>query len=105
MEKYVCAECGEIFDEDEAKTIYERDTGEGGYGNVIWSYDLCPFCGSEDLEEARECPICGEYHGGESDVCDTCLEDIETAWKELLTKFPDGADAGEIARYIAEVLE
>ena len=103
--KYVCSECGEIFDEDEAKTIYERDTGEGGYGSVIWSYDVCPFCGSEDLEEARECPICGEWHDPDSgELCEDCKKDIKALWLNLLENLPDSADANEVARYIAEEL-
>lgn len=105
MEKYVCVECGEVFDKYQAKYYEERDTGEGGYGNVMYSAMLCPVCGSEDIDDAKLCPVCGEWHGREDDIiCEDCAKDIEMAWKELLDKFSGGADEYEIARYISEVL-
>lgn len=104
MEKYVCVECGEVFDKDQAEYYVERDTGEGGYGNVMYSAMLCPVCGSEDIDDAKFCPVCGEWHGREDDIiCEDCAKDIETAWSELMDKFP-GGDEYEIARYISEVL-
>ena len=103
--KYVCLECGEVFDYNDAKYDVEYDSGEGSRGGIVYSTMICPVCGSEDVEEAKECPVCGEYHGAEDDICDDCAEEIKTAWNDLLAKFPDWADAGEIARYIAEELE
>lgn len=104
MDRYFCEECGHVATEDELDYYEERDTGEGGYGNVMYSLPLCPECGSEDLIEAKECPICGEWHGNDDVICDPCTEDIRKAWSELLAKFPDHADECEIVRYIGEVI-
>lgn len=101
---YVCMECGEVFDETDAEFDIEYDSGEGSRGGIVYSTMVCPCCRSEDIEEAKECPICGEHHGGDDDICDNCAEEIRNAWDDLLAKFPDGTDAGEIARYIAEEL-
>lgn len=104
MDRYFCEECGHVATEDELDYYEERDTGEGGYGNVMYSEARCPECGSEDLIEAKECPICGEWHGNDDVICDPCTVEIKKAWDELLAKFADEADACEIARFIAEEL-
>lgn len=55
----ICADCGEIFDEDEV--VYEsvcwedyygvgRDFPDKHYGSVA----TCPHCGSEELEDYYE---------------------------------------------------
>lgn len=104
MDRYFCKECGHVATEDELDYYEERDTGEGGYGNVMYSEARCPECGSEDLIEAKLCPVCGEWHGNDNVICDPCTEDIRKAWIELLAKFPDHADECEIVRYISEVI-
>ena len=59
----ICNDCGHVFDESEL----------GDYGE-------CPLCDSTDTEEAKECPICGEYHNGRIDghsifwCCPECFQ-------------------------------
>ena len=108
MMKYVCMNCGEILDEDELDHIVERDTGEGGYGGVMWQTDVCPHCGEESIEEAKKCPICGEYHGKDDLFCADCEDMIKRQWETLLKAiygddYTD-EDACEVARYIGEVI-
>lgn len=104
MERYYCTECGAILTEDELDRDVEYDNGEGGYGNPMYTTLLCPECGSEDLVEAEKCPVCGEYFDGEGQMCASCEADVKALWLNLLENLPDGADAGEVATYIAEVL-
>lgn len=54
---YRCIDCGEVFDEPES-VRYNKDDYNGTadlFGNWQWgTYDACPNCGSEDIEETFE---------------------------------------------------
>ena len=56
MSKYVCVECGNVFDEDEIVIWYERHGFE--FGGERWSGSPC--C-KEYYVEAQICDCCGEY--------------------------------------------
>ena len=102
--KFVCNECDKIFEEDEAIYEEERDTGEGGYGGVIYSWPTCPHCGSECLNEAEECPVChDDFNPDEGEICALCKKDISALWLNLLSNLPN-ADVDAVVTYIAEVL-
>ena len=47
-----CELCGEEFQEPDTRRVTENLDGENGW----WTYDkpYCPFCGSEDIDEATE---------------------------------------------------
>lgn len=106
MEKqYYCHQCKNIFSEYDMHYLNEYDTGEGGYGNLMYSIGLCPECDSEDIDEAHLCPVCGEWHDPEDgDICSDCKKDISALWLDLLSNLKDFADAEEVAKYIYEVL-
>lgn len=84
MSKYVCLECGEVFDENEI------DCWEETHGLDCGPYEQrsgCPYCGGAYVE-AHLCDACGEYINTETYVkiddqryCECCftihrLEDI-----------------------------
>ena len=74
-----CAWCGEVFSEDsvETKSGYLCECGDH---SVYEDYGVCPYCGSDDFEEARKCEICGEYMLVDElfgDVCEGCIEQYE----------------------------
>lgn len=74
---YICKECTEVFDEPkpiESDCGYETSVG---YAQVNEEFSCCPHCGSEDIEIAKKCDICGEYTF-ENAVCDNCLEENAT---------------------------
>ena len=102
---YICMNCGTLFKEGEGYYIEEKEKIDGRT-YVTGVYEACPECKSEDLEEAVECPVCGEYHSTEDDdiICNDCRIRIEALWQEMLDKLEDGTDAGEVGRYIVEVL-
>lgn len=106
MSKWICEDCGHVFDKTDADWRPEYDNGSEGHGGVMWADAFCPVCGSEDLSDTVECPVCGELHSDQDDdvICDDCLQEIAKAWNALLTNLPDGADENEVARFIAEVL-
>lgn len=48
--KYICHDCGKTFDEPK----YEREcVGEFWGAPAYESYEACPFCGSDYIEERR----------------------------------------------------
>lgn len=84
MITYKCNDCGKTFTEDEAIVAEERVPY--GERSVVCDYlgvTMCPHCRSERFDEAAECPICGEWHTGCDDICDSCIEKIETALDEI----------------------
>lgn len=48
MTKYVCEDCGAIFDEPEVKRWTEN---HGSEMQEAWAIPVCPECGSEEFEE------------------------------------------------------
>ena len=84
--KYYCADCELVFDEYDAECHVCREYDDRGYVDVV-EYYACPSCGSENICEAVECAICGEWYAdGEliGDVCEECLKAAttpENIWK------------------------
>ena len=78
--KYFCATCKHVFDEDDAERHVCREYDDRGCVDVV-EYYACPNCGSEDLREAVECAICGEWYANDEligDVCEECLKAATT---------------------------
>jgi hypothetical protein len=74
--KIICGNCGEVFDESKLKTVVEyRPYGET-YAEE--KYDVCPFCGENNISEAIQCPSCGEYYAGMEDFCEKCKPKVYT---------------------------
>ena len=84
--KYFCANCEHIFDEDDAEYNAYRQYIDGVCIDEV-NYAACPSCGSEDLCEAAECAMCGEWYADDElvgGVCEECLKAAttpENAWK------------------------
>jgi hypothetical protein len=72
----ICNKCGETFDEAREIVEYEEAWGRP---TVIAEYGVCPFCGSESIEESEVCEHCerevasSECFGG---ICREC-ENLE----------------------------
>ena len=51
--------------------------GSSGVSGEPW--EVCPVCGCDEVEEALECALCGEYHKPDDmeskTVCKSCCED------------------------------
>jgi len=83
MKMYKCNSCGEEFSPDDA----EQETFIEYHGTSVVS-DICPHCGSSNIEEMYECKVCGNLFT-DSDltdyVCDNCIS--ENATLENAIKF------------------
>ncbi len=70
----VCKECGESFFEEDVEERSE-DVGFCGSRRVYQTVWACPVCGSDDIAEAKQCSVCGEWKDEdevEEEVCDDC---------------------------------
>ena len=68
--KYYCYDCGKIMDEDELLT----KTVEYSHGELV-DEAICPYCGSDEVDEAKVCELCGEAMP--TDKLGECCEDCE----------------------------
>lgn len=62
---YICLHCGHAFEQPEAKH-YDLACG-------TWD-EYCPNCGSEDIEEAERCEVCGELFVDDDMIGHVCRE-------------------------------
>ena len=93
---YYCERCGEFF--SDPAYDYEDPSPSGislpaGY----YAYYACPECGSRDIEEAKECPLCGEWMPRDKEFCEDCENKVADWLKELAESFTgDVADNKEL---------
>lgn len=70
---YYCNDCNEFFsDEDAASRPAVLEDGKPPWATVM----LCPYCGSEDYDEAAYCERCGEPIPPDEHLCDVCEGDL-----------------------------
>lgn len=75
-----CENCGKLFESPD----YAEDFESEYFGAIVHHFvSVCPYCRSDEIRTAEKCPICGEYHTGEDEVCDLCNDEIEEAIREL----------------------
>lgn len=78
---YICKDCKHVFDDDKVVIIRDDPSPQGvGLPAGYYTYYECPHCGSEDIAEAAQCVVCGEYYDsptGSDGVCDECFAEIE----------------------------
>ena len=68
---YYCLDCGEMF--EEPRTSSEQ-TGEF-WGAPAWEcFYSCPRCGSDEIDTADKCEMCGEWIPPDEELCDNCKE-------------------------------
>ena len=76
---FYCNDCQETF--DEPKTEYQ--SVPYGMGNAHFDYYVCPYCNSDDFEEADTCRECNEVITDENNyggLCKSCIaEDMNLA--------------------------
>lgn len=77
-----CRHCGEPFDDHDVVKTKEYLTDDPR--DWVLNYE-CPFCHSDDLEEADSCERCGKVLPIEDlrdGICDDCIDDLITEFKE-----------------------
>lgn len=105
--KMICSDCGHVFNAEDAaggKMLFPGSEVEP----PEYEDDRCPECGSEDIEEAALCPICGEYFSTyDGDICGDCKVAIVDGVNDLADKLAEGdvQDAKDaIIAFISEVM-
>lgn len=80
----ICLGCGGAFEEPEVRASAEVLDVAGE--PVRLKYYACPFCGSDEIEEASRCALCGEQQpepelrGG---LCPVCIEELRRKVKNF----------------------
>lgn len=90
---WLCNDCKNEFTEPKMrKTTFESEYGVSHLFPTSHECTIkeCPVCGSDDIEELRECDICGEYvpdydledtteavNGGVGYACSQCRQDCD----------------------------
>lgn len=46
--------------------------------------DICPICGSDEIEAAGSCPICGDCKKESEDICQECKENLENDFSAFI---------------------
>ena len=77
---FICNDCGHVFEEPKEHREYHP------YGDT-YAYETfacCPNCGGS-IDEAEECPECGEYFSSE-DMCDTVCKSCFEEYRERVAR-------------------
>ncbi len=70
-EDYICRKCKSHWDLSEAQFVEDDCTG----------FQVCPFCGSDDIADAVKCPECGGWYDVDDtyhDYCEGCIKEFAT---------------------------
>ena len=76
---YICNRCGKVFEDDEVVVVHDDPSPAGvGLSSGAYEYYHCPHCGSDDIDEAVECAVCGDYFIDDGEeICEECFNKIE----------------------------
>ena len=106
--KYMCNECGALF--DEPKKRRENHTEIAQDGTIPFEeFYVCPVCGSDWFSDAEYCQICGEPLRDGIDICNACkielVDAIQNCVEERLGEDEDYKEALDAAwDYLADVI-
>lgn len=83
---YICKSCGEKFE----NPITSHESMGEHFGRPVYE-DIyrCPYCQSENFEEAERCFVCGDYFlaNHADDCCDECKEVLSNELNALKDKY------------------
>lgn len=98
--KWMCEECGAVFD---TPKIRSECVGEAWGSPAYRDYGVCPGCGSEYYEAAMQCPACGEWHLGDHEYCDECVDECSKMLGDIEHKMIiDGEQLKELIAIVYE---
>jgi len=81
-----CDNCKQFVLEDELEREYEHHSELSGMGGVTCeTFYVCPHCGSDEIDDAYECEICGEPTTS-LDYCDDCRTEVVKSFNKWLEK-------------------
>lgn len=107
MEMMLCKDCNCAFDEFNIVWDTEYETIEGR-SFPIFEHACCPYCRSEEIEEAEECECCGEWvpkedmHVDFEGFCNDCVKKTMKKIEKMIEAHGDNAML-KVFNYMAEV--
>ena len=69
----LCRDCHKEF--EYADAVY--NSVPYGDGTALEEFSECPFCGSDDICEARPCKSCGQPIPEDEDMCRECENSLQ----------------------------
>ena len=84
---YWCFNCNTAVRDDEMECKEGHTQIDGRtYRNPYEDEYFCPNCGEEfyAMEEAKECPICGEYMNPDREICEECETELKVYIEQML---------------------
>lgn len=96
---YKCNRCGSLFDEPIVRGERHREVD---FNDMEYFYH-CPYCGSENYDEAGMCEKCGEYHSNDGPLCEDCREDLMFEIRGLGDKYRITED--QLKDVLEEIIE
>lgn len=84
----ICRNCGETFDEENV-VVCKEHMGEFWGEEAYEERCYCPYCESENFEEAHKCKVCGEWfvQEGCEEECSDCMSALSDDLHELKNKY------------------
>lgn len=80
---YICERCGKTFDNDEVVVIHDDPSPSGvSLSSGYYTFEECPYCGSDEIAEADICPSCDEWHNNRI-LCDDCMDAIKMKLEKI----------------------
>lgn len=92
---YQCEKCKHTFERG-TKEITEEGT-----------YDICPICGHDEIEEVSICVECGDMATLHEKYCESCKDHIRDTIIRSVNRLTDiaGYDRSEVFRIITDLVE
>lgn len=105
---YYCHNCENFFSEYELEeeTVRTGVYAPDGY-EEHFTADVCPHCGSDELEEVNDCPICGDPCLPGEHFCDNCRQEMRAQLTDIFSEWAvrHRVYKADIAELTEDVLE
>lgn len=80
---YICERCQETFDFPNVETDFTSEY----FGAIVnHKIGVCPYCGSDEIDEMDKCDICGEWIAPGEELCENCHDLIRDIADEVKRK-------------------
>lgn len=98
---YVCKDCGEVF--EEPVVVYDDPSPQGvSLPRGAYEFRSCPYCDSDNIDEAEVCVCCGEYYNPEDGiVCKECSDGIKEELEDIRVR--NGLTQDDFEQVITEI--
>ena len=84
---YICSRCGHQFEDGEERHVKEY-MGECHGSPAVVEYSVCPVCGCEEYDKAKECAQCHRFSVDVEDgLCEECRSDTIDCFNRMMADF------------------